>query len=135
MYEVNLSGGALVAVVIVGLAALALDIACIVDIVRRPAVLGGHKWVWILVVLVFNLLGPLMYLAIGRTQPPAVEPPAQSQEAATGEKAATAADLLYGPAAPAATGSEGPQGEAPPSGDPPAAPDVPEPPPAPPAAS
>ncbi len=94
----RISGGALVALVVLGIVELGLAIYCIVDIVRRPAVAGGHKWVWIVIVALFNLIGSIIYLAVGRAQPEAAEVRADPEpEAAARGKAAAAADLLYGP--------------------------------------
>jgi hypothetical protein len=95
---VTISGGALVALVALGIVELGLAIYSIVDIVRRPAVTGGHKWVWIVIVAVFNLIGSIIYLAVGRAQPEAAELRADPEpEAAARGRAAAAADLLYGP--------------------------------------
>ena len=126
--DADLSGGVVVAIIVVGLAILALDVFCIVDIVRRPAVLGGHKWVWTLVVLVFNLLGPLVYLAVGRAPAPATERAPDAAEAAPGARAVAAAELLYGPVARPAPA---PRPSAETWADPPATPDAPVPPAAP----
>lgn len=82
---------ALIAIVVVQ---VALAVYCIIDIVRRPAVLGGHKWVWIVIVALFNLVGSIVYLAVGRTQTEAAE---HEAPAVTHDKAASAADVLYGP--------------------------------------
>jgi hypothetical protein len=96
--DVVMSTGTLVAVIILGVVEVALVIYCIIDIVRRPAVLGNRKWVWIVVILLFNLVGSIVYLAIGRVHPPAGEPHGDADLAA-GSRAQAAADLLYGPAA------------------------------------
>ena len=102
---VTISGGALVALVVLGVVELGLAVYCIVDIVRRPAVAGGHKWVWIVIVALFNLIGSIIYLAVGRAQPEAAEVRTDPEpEAAARGKAAAAADLLYGPP-PEATGT------------------------------
>ena len=69
----GLPAGALVALIVLGVVELGLVVYCIIDIVRRPAVLGGHKWLWIVLVLVFNLVGSIVYLAVGREQPAAAE--------------------------------------------------------------
>ena len=96
--SVTISGGALVALVVLGIVELGLVIYCIVDIVRRPAVAGGHKWVWIVIVVLFNLIGSIIYLAVGRAQPEAAEVRADPEpETAARGRAAAAADLLYGP--------------------------------------
>src|SRR5512137_1444516 len=95
--ETTLSTGVLVAVVALGIVELALVVFCVVDIVRRPAVLGGRKWVWIVLIVFFNLIGPIVYLAIGRVAPPAAETARDEPETMTRGRAESAADLLYGP--------------------------------------
>lgn|GEM_PF-1628161 len=94
--DVVIPSGALAALVVLSLVELALVIFCIVDIVRRPAVLGDRKWVWIVIVAVFNLVGSIIYLAIGRVQPPPTE--TRAEPGAAGGRVAAAADILYGPA-------------------------------------
>lgn len=96
--DATLSRGGLIAVIALALIGLALVVAAIVDIVRRPAVLGGQKWVWIAVVLLFDLIGPIVYFAIGRVAPPVTDD-GEGPQGATRDRAAVAADLLYGPGA------------------------------------
>jgi len=93
--DVTIPSGALVAVIVLGVVEIALAVFCIIDIVRRPAVTGDRKWVWIVIVLLFNLIGSIIYLAVGRAPAPAPEPAPAAQP--TGDRAAAAADLLYGP--------------------------------------
>ncbi len=40
----------------------------LVDLLRRPKaqVTGGNKWLWLLLCLLFQLVGPILYLAVGR---------------------------------------------------------------------
>ncbi|MCO5177616.1 MAG: PLD nuclease N-terminal domain-containing protein [Thermomicrobiales bacterium] len=89
-----------VAIVILALAAiqLAIQIYALIDLARRKQVTGGKRWVWLLVIIFANLIGAILYLAIGRTTPPVSEP---VQDAAAAESAAerarSTADLLYGP--------------------------------------
>ncbi len=102
---VTISGGTLDSVVVLGIVELVLVIYCIVDIVRRPAVAvtGGRKWPWIVLIILFNLIGSIVYLAVGRAQPPAAETRADpAPEAAARSRTAAAADLLYGPPGPRA---------------------------------
>jgi hypothetical protein len=94
--ETAMPPGVVVALVVLGLIELALVVFCIVDIVRRPAVLGEHKWVWIVIVLLFNFIGSIIYLAIGRVQPP--PPETRAEPAEVGGRVTAAADILYGPA-------------------------------------
>jgi len=44
---------------------LALVVAALLDLSRRSAT-RGPKWVWVLVILFVNLIGPIVYFAIGR---------------------------------------------------------------------
>ena len=46
---------------------LGLEIFCLVDIVRRPKT-KGPKWMWIVIVVLVNLIGPIVYLLIGREE-------------------------------------------------------------------
>lgn len=89
-----------VATVILALAViqLAVQIYALIDLARRTHVTGGKRWVWLLVILFANLIGAILYLAIGRATPPIAEPvqdPAAAETAA--ERARSTADLLYGP--------------------------------------
>jgi hypothetical protein len=44
---------------------LALMIAALVDLVRREQT-RGPKWVWALVIVLVNFIGPIIYFVIGR---------------------------------------------------------------------
>lgn len=83
--------GALLVVVQVTLAVIAL-----VDLHRRPVdEVVGAKWVWVAVILLVSMLGPIIYLAAGR-KPPAID----AMSASTANPSAGAervADTLYGP--------------------------------------
>lgn len=114
----SLPTGLLVVVVVLGLVQLTLDVVALVDLVRRPLdrVALGNKWVWVAIILLVNLLGAILYLAVGRrpAQAAPVPPPARQAPAA-----GTIADALYGPrpgATPPVTPSApapGPDDEAP----------------------
>jgi hypothetical protein len=109
--DAAMPAGAVVALVVLGLIELALVVFCIVDIVRRPAVLGERKWVWIVIVLLFNLVGSIIYLAIGRVQPPPPETRADPTE--VGSRVTAAADVLYGQARAARAEGDGGPGDLP----------------------
>jgi hypothetical protein len=49
--------------VVIGLMAFALY-----DLVKRKRVKGGNKWVWGVIIVVVNLIGPMLYLVIGREE-------------------------------------------------------------------
>jgi Phospholipase_D-nuclease N-terminal len=44
---------------------LALMIAALVDLIRREQT-RGPKWVWVLVILFVNFIGPIIYFVAGR---------------------------------------------------------------------
>lgn len=44
-----------------------LMIAALVDVIRREKT-KGPKWVWIIVVVIFNLFGPIAYFIFGRDE-------------------------------------------------------------------
>jgi len=46
---------------------LGLMIAALVDLVRREQT-RGPKWVWVLVILLINLIGPIIYFVAGRKE-------------------------------------------------------------------
>lgn len=43
-----------------------LIVWALVDLVKRERVKGGSKIVWVLVILIFEFIGPILYLAWGR---------------------------------------------------------------------
>ena len=44
---------------------VALMVVALVDLVRRERT-RGPKWAWALVIVFFNLIGPVVYLLVGR---------------------------------------------------------------------
>jgi len=46
---------------------LVLMISALVDLTRRPSV-KGPKWVWALVIIFVNLIGPIIYFVAGRKE-------------------------------------------------------------------
>ena len=44
-----------------------LIIAALADLARRERT-RGPKWVWVLVILFVNLLGPIIYFVVGREE-------------------------------------------------------------------
>jgi uncharacterized membrane protein YhaH (DUF805 family) len=47
---------------------LALIVISVVDLVRRDHVAGSSKLVWVLVIILINIIGPIVYLAFGRRE-------------------------------------------------------------------
>lgn len=70
----NLAPDQLVPLIPVAVLALALDLFCIVDIVRRRHVLHLPRFVWAIIVLASFPFGAILYLVLGRG---AKEPPAE----------------------------------------------------------
>lgn len=81
---------------VIALAEVALDIVALVDLYRRPVaqVTFGLKWVWVILIVLVNLIGAVLYLAIGRHRPPQAD---VGQPSTQRPDAAGIADALYGP--------------------------------------
>ena len=46
---------------------LGLLITALVDAIRRPKT-NGPKWMWILIIILINLIGPIVYFIVGRKE-------------------------------------------------------------------
>ena len=95
----------LVGIGLLFLVEITLMVTALVSLVRTPAEhLRAPKWVWALVVVFVNMIGPIVYFALAR-KPAAVDltPAYRSEQAKSSE---TVADLLYGDVP--ADGSDGP---------------------------
>ncbi|HEX4399799.1 MAG TPA: PLD nuclease N-terminal domain-containing protein [Galbitalea sp.] len=86
----------LVALGVIALAELVLDVIALVDLYRRPItqVTLGNKWVWVVLIILINLIGSILYLAIGRKGPERSEHPQRPTEQRG--NAASVVDVLYG---------------------------------------
>jgi hypothetical protein len=51
----------------IALLQLALLVAALVDLARRERT-RGPKWVWLLVILLVSLIGPILYFVLGREE-------------------------------------------------------------------
>lgn len=47
---------------------LGLMIFALINIVKRKRVRGGSKAMWIIIVVLFQLIGPIIYFAFGREE-------------------------------------------------------------------
>lgn len=47
-----------------------LLVYCLIDLIKRDknTVKGQNKWIWGIVIVVVNILGPIVYLILGRTE-------------------------------------------------------------------
>jgi hypothetical protein len=76
---------------------LSLQVYTLVDVARRARVSALPKWGWVLVIVLGEILGPILYLALGRSVPEAAaDPLAQKSSGDDLGRAEKAADLLYG---------------------------------------
>ena len=127
----ELSTGLLVGIGVLVLLQLTLMVAALVSVLRRPAEsLRGPKWLWILVIIFGELVGPILYFALAR-KPEQVDI-APVAVAETPQRAESVADVLYGgaaqpassaaPEAPGATAAAAPTPAAPAGETPPTAP-------------
>jgi hypothetical protein len=96
----SLPVGLLVALGVLAVVEITLDVVALVDLYRRPAarVVFGNKWIWVAIIILVNIVGAILYLAIGR-KPAAATGPADtaSARAATPAPAAESiANSLYG---------------------------------------
>jgi uncharacterized membrane protein YhaH (DUF805 family) len=69
MEIINPDGGILISELVFGLAfllALALPLLALIDLVHRRFQ-GTDKIIWTVIVLIFPIMGPLLYLSLGRT--------------------------------------------------------------------
>jgi cytosine/uracil/thiamine/allantoin permease len=86
---------AVVALLVLFVVQVALQVYGLCDLVKRRAVPGGRKWIWAVVIVAGNLVGAVLYLALGRSAPP---PSDQAADRGAGDAAARerAIDRLYG---------------------------------------
>ena len=47
---------------------IALLVFALVDLVKRKKVRGGNKWVWGVVIVAVNVIGPIIYFVVGREE-------------------------------------------------------------------
>lgn len=48
---------------------IVLILIALIDLVRRPAdLVRGPKWLWIIVIILINFIGPIIYLVFGREE-------------------------------------------------------------------
>ena len=79
-------------------AQVTLQVIALIDLARRDAVQGGKKWVWAIAIAFGNLIGAIVYLAVGR-RPTGEGSTLAGSGASTagGDAARRAVDELYGP--------------------------------------
>lgn len=56
----------------------------------------GKRWVWLLIIIFGELIGAIVFIAVGRKPAPAADPLARGEVPVAGDRATRAADVLYG---------------------------------------
>ena len=51
----------------IALLELGLMVAALIDVIRREQT-RGPKWMWIVIVVVVNIIGPIVYFLVGRRE-------------------------------------------------------------------
>jgi len=92
----TLPAGILVVIGIVAVIEITLDVIALVSLYRRPVseVVFGNKWVWVAIILLVNLVGPVLYFVIGRKTDVPEEQPVPTRPSDTTTD--SIADSLYG---------------------------------------
>jgi hypothetical protein len=47
---------------------LGLIAFALVDLIKRKKVKGGNKWVWGIIIVLLNFIGPIIYFVLGREE-------------------------------------------------------------------
>lgn len=87
------------AMVVFAAVQLAVEIYALVVLFRTPEerVVFKKRWPWVLIILLVNLVGAIVFLAVGRTAPAASDPLAgRGADAPPASPAERAVDVLYG---------------------------------------
>lgn len=94
----TLPPGVLVALAVLVAVTLTLAVIALIDLYRRPAELlsFGNKWMWLVLILFLNLLGPILYLLAGRKPSPHTDTPPSAWSQSNPNAAADAVEKLYG---------------------------------------
>ena len=70
----GISGAVIAALVPLVVIEVGLWIWALVDLVRRDRFRGGSKLLWVLIIILFGVVGPIVYLAWGRNAEPPQDP-------------------------------------------------------------
>lgn len=93
--SLGVSTVALVGIGLLILVQLTLQVIAVVGLVRTPAErvsLGGRKWLWALIIILGEIVGPILWFVAGRTAAPVDDSAVRPSEG----QARSAADALYG---------------------------------------
>jgi hypothetical protein len=96
-------------IVVLLLVELGFLVPAIIDLAQRRVVTWGNKWIWAAIIVLFGIVGPIVYFVAGRPAAQVAESRDEAAERSAGaaERAGNVADLLYGPRDGAADGQNG----------------------------
>lgn len=110
---------ALPAIVVLGVVQLVVEVYALVVLFKTPVerLVFDKRWPWVLIILLVNLVGAIVFLAAGRKPAKAADPlatPSSTQPAPPRKRADRAMDVLYGgqDAGTAPEGQAGAEGDA-----------------------
>ncbi len=91
----TLPPAAWIAIIALGIVQLGLMVLALIQLARTPRerVNLDRKWLWVIIILAANLIGSILFLAVGRKPAPAAAAP---MPGAGGPDVARLVDLLYG---------------------------------------
>ena len=77
---------------------LVLEIYALVKLFKTPdeRLVLGNKWPWVAIIVLVNILGAIIFLAVGRKPAVMAESAPVADGSAQADRAAKAADVLYG---------------------------------------
>lgn len=105
----DLPSWAVPAIVVLVAVQLAVEIYAMIVLFRTPEerVVFQKRWPWVLIIVFVNLIGAIVFLAAGRTEPVVSDPLAgQGTDVPPTSRADRAVDVLYGPAGDPVRGDE-----------------------------
>jgi hypothetical protein len=83
-----------VALGVMALVQIALQVYALIDLARRTRVTGAPKWLWVIIIVLGQVLGCVIYLVIGRKPHGIVEVPIPA--GATHDRVQRVLNSLYG---------------------------------------
>lgn len=101
MNNVGLSevpSGMLIPLALLIVVQLTVQVLALVRLFRTPEnQLSARRWVWLVVILLGEIIGAVVFLAVGRKPAPAEDPQRPHSAEVRRDRAARAAEVLYGP--------------------------------------
>lgn len=89
----------LLVIAVLAVVQVSLAIFALIRLFKTPddRLVFGKKWPWLVIILFVNLIGAVLFLAVGRKPSAAVDPlAARASDAPRTDRAERAADVLYG---------------------------------------